>query len=99
MEKTGIYSIKLSNFLSKNNYKVWLEDAIKICTLNGAKYLEQENTIGTVEAGKIADFILINGDLKSNIKHIRNMETIFKDGVGFDSKKLFESVKGLVGLN
>jgi len=27
------------------------------------------------------------------------MEIVFKDGVGFDSKKLFESVKGKVGLN
>ncbi len=76
-----------------------LNDVIKICTLNGATYLEQEKTIGTIEAGKIADLILIDGDLETNIKNIRNMETIFKDGVGFNSKKLFESVKGQVGLN
>ena len=74
-------------------------EAIKICTLNGATYLEQQNTIGTIEIGKIADFILINGDLEANIKNIRNMETVFKDDVGFDSQKLFESVKGKVGLN
>ncbi len=30
MEKTGIYSICLSNFLFKNKCKVWLEDPIKI---------------------------------------------------------------------
>ncbi len=35
MEKTGIYSIKLSNFLSKNKYKVWLEDPIKISKSKG----------------------------------------------------------------
>ncbi|AUP81038.1 amidohydrolase family protein [Flavivirga eckloniae] len=75
-----------------------ITEAIKICTLNGAKFLEQEDSIGTVEAGKIADLILINADLESDIKNIRHMETVFKDGVGFDSKKLFESVKGKVGL-
>lgn len=76
-----------------------LVDVIKICTLNGAKYLEQESEIGTIEKGKIADLILIDGHLESNIKNIRNMEIVFKDGVGFDSKKLFDSVKGKVGLN
>ena len=76
-----------------------LSDVIKICTLNGATYLEQEKTIGTIEVGKIADLILINGDLETNIKHIRNMEIVFKDGVGYNSKKLFESVKGQVGLH
>lgn len=76
-----------------------LEDVIKICTLNGATYLEQQETIGTIEKGKIADIILIDGDLETNIKNIRNMEIVFKDGTGFSSKKLFESVKGKVGLN
>ncbi|TBN06387.1 amidohydrolase [Hyunsoonleella flava] len=76
-----------------------LEDVIKICTLNGATYLEQNKTIGTIEKGKIADMVLIDGDLRTDIKNIRNMEIVFKDGVGYDSKKLFESVKGKVGLN
>lgn len=76
-----------------------LVDVIKICTLNGAIYLEKQKVIGTVEVGKIADLIFINGDLETSIKNIRNMEIVFKDGVGFDSKKLFESVKGKVGLN
>ncbi|MGC6431499.1 MAG: amidohydrolase family protein [Jejuia sp.] len=76
-----------------------LEDVIKICTLNGAIYLKQQETIGTVEKGKIADLILINGDLEADIKNVRNMEIVFKDGIGFNSKKLFESVKGKVGLN
>ncbi|SEQ86504.1 Imidazolonepropionase [Hyunsoonleella jejuensis] len=76
-----------------------LEDVIKICTLNGATYLEQQNTIGTIEVGKLADIILIDGDLKTDIKNIRNMEIVFKEGVGFNSQKLFESVKGKVGLN
>lgn len=75
-----------------------IPEAIKICTLNGAKFLEQDASIGTLEIGKIADLILIDADLESDIKNIRNMEIVFKDGVGFDSKKLFKSVKGKVGL-
>ena len=76
-----------------------LKDIIKICTLNGATYLEQQQSIGTLEVGKTADLVLIDGDLEANIKNIRNMEIVFKDGIGFDSKKLFESVKGQVGIN
>ena len=75
-----------------------LIDAIKICSLNGATYLGQQNDIGTVEAGKMADLILIDGDLTKDIQEIRNMEIVFKNGIGYDPKKLMESVKGKVGL-
>jgi hypothetical protein len=42
--------------------------------------------------------ILVNGDPASNIADIENVETVFKDGVGYDSKKLIESVRGQVGI-
>ncbi|WP_242203639.1 amidohydrolase family protein [Aestuariivivens insulae] len=76
-----------------------LVDVIKICTHNGAKYLNKAHEIGTIESGKIADLILVDGDLEKNIKTIRNMEIVFKDGIGYNSKKLFESVNGQVGRN
>jgi imidazolonepropionase-like amidohydrolase len=75
-----------------------LKDAIKICTLNGAKFLERDDQVGTIAPGKQADLVLINGDLTEDIHLIRQMEVVFKDGVGFDSQKMFESVKGKVGL-
>jgi len=74
-------------------------EAIKISTYNGALFLKQEKEIGTIEEGKKADLILINGNLERNIKDIRKMEIVFKGGIGFDSQKLFESVQGQVGLN
>ncbi|WP_052695423.1 amidohydrolase family protein [Hymenobacter sp. AT01-02] len=73
--------------------------AIKICTLNGATYLGREKEIGTIEVGKQADVVLINGDPEQDIQQVRRMETVFKKGVGFDSAKLFESMQGKVGLN
>ena len=53
-----------------------------------------------VEAAKLweADLIVINGNPAANIADVRNVETVFKRGVGFDSAKLIESVKGKVGL-
>ncbi|MBD2723895.1 amidohydrolase family protein [Hymenobacter armeniacus] len=73
--------------------------AIKIGTLNGAIYLGRDKEIGTIEAGKQADLVLINGDPEKDIQQVRQMEIVFKNGVGFDSVKLFESMKGKVGLN
>jgi len=72
--------------------------AIQICTMNGASYLGRTKDIGSVEKGKKADLVLVNGDIEKDIQQIRKTEIVFKNGVGFDSKKMFESVKGKVGL-
>jgi imidazolonepropionase-like amidohydrolase len=72
--------------------------AVKICSVNAAVYLGKDNEIGTITEGKRADLVLINGDPEKEIKSVRNTEMVFKNGVGFDSKKLFESVNGKVGL-
>lgn len=74
-----------------------LEDAIKISSLDGADYLERNNEIGSVEVGKQADLVLIDGDLEADIKNIRKVITVFKDGVGFDAQRIFDSMKGKVG--
>jgi imidazolonepropionase-like amidohydrolase len=73
--------------------------AIKICTLNGAVYLGRDQVIGTVVAGKRADLVLIDGDLGADIKNIRKTAVVFKGGVGFDSPKIFATVKEKVGIN
>lgn len=75
-----------------------IEEAIKLATLNGAEYLEIDSETGTIEVGKKADLVLIDGDLSKDISAIRNMDIVFKNGIGFDSKKIFDSVKGQVGL-
>jgi imidazolonepropionase-like amidohydrolase len=75
------------------------EQAIKICTLNGAIYLSRQAEIGTITPGKKADLVLIDGDITTDIKNIRKTELVFKNGVGFDSQKIFESVNGKVGMN
>ncbi len=74
-------------------------EAIKIATLNGAIALGFEKTIGTIEVGKSADLIIIDGDPSRDIHDIHKVQYVFKSGVGYDSKKLFESVKGRVGFN
>jgi len=73
-------------------------EAIQIATENGAIYLGQQGRIGTLAPGKQADLVLIKGDPSKNIDEIENVETVFKAGVGYDSKKLIDSVRGQVGI-
>jgi hypothetical protein len=72
--------------------------AIQIATQNGAVYLGQQDRIGSLAPGKQADLALIKGDPSKNIDDIENVETVFKAGIGYDSKKLIESVRGQVGI-
>ena len=74
-------------------------EAIKIATLNGSIALGFDKTIGTIETGKSADLLIIDGDPSKNISDIRKVLFVFKNGVGYNSKKLFDSVKGKVGFN
>jgi imidazolonepropionase-like amidohydrolase len=74
-------------------------EAIHIATANGAQYLGESDHIGTIAAGKQADLVVIKGDPSKNIDDIENVEIVFKDGIGYDSAKLIDSVRGHVGSN
>jgi hypothetical protein len=72
-------------------------EAIRIGTLNGATYLGLADRIGSIAAGKNADLIVIRGNPAGDIRDVEKIETVFKDGVGYDSAKLLESVRGRYG--
>jgi imidazolonepropionase-like amidohydrolase len=72
-------------------------EAIHIATANGAQFLGDSDRLGTIAPSKQADLVVIKGDPSKNIADIENVETVFKDGVGYDSAKLIESVRGVVG--
>lgn len=72
-------------------------EAIKIATLNGATYLGRDQQIGSVAAGKNADLIVIKGDPSKQVSDIESVEIVFKDGIGYDSRKLLDSVRERYG--
>jgi len=74
-------------------------EAISIASLNGARFLREDAEIGTVAVGKRADLVVVKGNPSRTIADIENVELVFKGGVGFDSKKLIESVRGRVGIH
>lgn len=72
-------------------------EAIHIATANGAQFLGDSDRIGTLAAGKQADLVVIKGDPSTRIEDIENVEIVFKDGIGYDSNKLVDSVRGVTG--
>jgi imidazolonepropionase-like amidohydrolase len=72
--------------------------AIQIATINGARFMGEDKRIGSIEAGKAADLVLIAGNPAQNIKDIEKVELVFKDGVGYDPAKLAKAANGTVGL-
>lgn len=73
-------------------------DAIRIATLNGAKFLGAEGTIGSLERGKQADIVILAGNPIDDIRTIERVEMVFKKGVGYSPQALQRSVQGQVGL-
>ena len=72
-------------------------EAIRVATLNGATYLGLQDRIGSIAVGKNADLVIVKGNPAANINDVENVTVVFKDGVGYDSAKLLESVRGRFG--
>ena len=104
VDPTGIGGA-LAGFGDQRNYELFIEagftpaQAIQIMTANGAKILGVAQQLGTVEPGKLADLVVLHGDLTADPSVIRGPTLVFKDGVGYDSAKLLASVQGRVGVN
>src|SRR5437773_2238557 len=104
VDPTGIGGA-LAGYGDQRNYELFIEagfapeQAVKIMTANGAKILGVQRQLGTVERGKLADRVVLRGDLAAEPSVIRSVTLVFKDGVGYDSGKLIASVQGRVGVN
>lgn len=95
----------LAGFADQRNIELLTEagftplEAIRIATLNGAKFLGMEDRIGSIAPGKQADLMVLDGDPSTRIEDIEKVSIVFRNGVGYDSAKLLESIKGMVGLH
>jgi len=73
-------------------------EAIHFATQNGAIFLDEDSSIGTIAAGHAADLVVLAGNPAQDINEVENVQTVFKDGLGYDPVKLTQSVQGLMGL-
>ena len=72
-------------------------EAIRFATLNGARYQGIDDRVGTLAAGKQADLILVDGKPDEDIRQLRQIDLVFRDGIAYDSKKIVESLRGKIG--
>ena len=94
----------LPGFGDQRNHELLVEagfspvESVQILTLNGARILGNDDELGSVEAGKLADLVVIEGDPVQRPGEIRNVVTVFKNGIGYDAAGLIDSVAGVVGV-
>ena len=53
---------------------------LKRATWDMARYLGQDQSLGSIEKGKLADFFLVPGDPTRNLKAIKSIAMVVKDG-------------------
>lgn len=67
-------------------------DAIKAVTSVAARYLRQEDNVGSVAAGRYADFSILDGDPLRDVRELRSTTTVVRGGVRYNPAELLEQV-------
>lgn len=56
-------------------------DVLSAATLQNARAMNQQDQLGTVEPGKLADLVILNADPTCDIRHTRQIFTVVRGGV------------------
>jgi imidazolonepropionase-like amidohydrolase len=67
-------------------------EALQSATIVPARIMKVDNMLGTIEPGKIADIIIVDGDPLESISNIRKVKFVMKDGVLLECAPLWQSV-------
>jgi imidazolonepropionase-like amidohydrolase len=68
-------------------------EAIQAATINPARAMKLEKELGTIESGKIADLILVDGNPIESISNIRKVKFVVTNGRMYDTAILWQSVR------
>jgi hypothetical protein len=71
--------------------------AIRIATINSARALGVGDRLGTIEAGKWADLVVLRGNPLTDIRRTRDPRLVIKAGRVYDPAALTKSVEGKLG--
>jgi len=64
-------------------------EILKRATYDSAKYTSQDQRMGSIEKGKLADFFLIPGDPTKDIKAIKTISMVVKDGTFYYPSEVY----------
>ena len=67
-------------------------EVLKMATITSAELTNTHEILGSIESGKLADLIIIDGNPVENISDIRRVEITIKDGRIYNSKNLYEAI-------
>jgi hypothetical protein len=88
----------MAGFTLHRELEHWVEagipapEVLRIATLGAATVMHHEDELGTIEPGKLADLIVVDGNPAEHISDIRKVELTIKNGVVYDAAKLYEAV-------
>jgi len=67
-------------------------EALQAATIVPARAMKKDKELGTVEAGKRADFLLVDGDPLADIRALRRIRVVVAGGRAYDPAALWRSV-------
>ena len=72
-------------------------DVLKAATINGARALGVDDRLGSIEAGKLADLVVVRGNPLVDIKAARDIELVIKNGEIYRPGELLDRAKANIG--
>lgn len=72
--------------------------ALRIGTINGARALDADGKLGSIEPGKFADLFVVRGNPLRDIRNSRNVRLVMKAGVVYDPAALLREAEGKIGF-
>ena len=55
-------------------------EILKMATINAAELIDADDSLGSVEIGKIADLVVLARDPRASIAHLRDIDMVIKGG-------------------
>jgi imidazolonepropionase-like amidohydrolase len=85
-------------FMLHRELELWAEagipnlEILHAATLGAASINKHDRELGSIEAGKLADLVLVEGDPSKAISDVRRTRLVIKNGVIYDPRTLFAQV-------
>lgn len=72
--------------------------AVRVATLNGARYLGRDAAVGSLEVGKRADLVVFAAGIKPDATRLPDIAWSMKGGTAYDRGRILALWRGQVGL-